>query len=156
MKGKVIQKKESLLDFREEGRKEALEVNAMQAHGKIMGMDTFSWINPNMDQLSSVLTSFPFRIIWISTLQQFKKCIAIEPSLSKSIETIILHNTAKSKINEVAFFSIKNIISVQSSEEALQLMSALRKKNCVFLFSTEGNHAQKDRKEFEKFIDRYR
>ena len=78
MEKKEIQKrKEDLLELRNEGRKEALAINAMRAHGKIVGMDTFSWINPNIDQLTSVLSSFPFRIIWIAN--------------SKTIETLLKH-----------------------------------------------------------------
>ncbi len=157
MERKIIQKnKENLLELRREGKKDALAINAMQAHGKIMGMDTFSWINPNMDQLSSALASFPFRIIWISTQQQLKKCLAIETTLSKNIETIILHDKTTSELNEIDFFSIKNIIAVENTKEALQLLSAVRKEKCAFLFSTEGHTAQNDKQEFEKFIARYK
>jgi len=157
MERKIIQKnKENLLELRKEGKKEAFAINAMQAHGKIMGMDTFSWINPNMDQLSSTLTSFPFRIIWISTQQQLKNCLAIEKTLSKNIETIILHDKTTSEFNENDFFSIKNIIAVQNTKEALQLLSAVKKEKCAFLFSSEGSNAKNDKQEFEKFIARYR
>lgn len=152
----IIEKNKELLELRKEGRKEAFATNAMQAHGKIMGMDTFSWVNPNMDQLSSALISFPFQIIWISTHQQLKKSLAIEPSLSKSIETVILHNVTKSEIKDTELSLTKNVMSVSTTKEALQLASTLKKEKCVFLFSTEGNTAKEDKEEFEKFIARYK
>ncbi len=157
MKKRIIQKKEkNLLELRHEGKKEALEINAMKAHGKIMGMDAFSWVNPNMDQLTSALSTFPFRIIWVATFQQLKNCLSIEPNLSIKMETVIIHNTTKNEVSEEDFFRINNILKVKTAKDALQMVNALKKEKCVFLFSTEGKNAKDDKKEFEKFIARYR
>ena len=157
MEKKEIQKrKEDLLELRNEGRKEAFAINAMRAHGKIVGMDTFSWINPNIDQLTSVLSSFPFRIIWIATQKQLRHCLDIQPSISKNIETVIIHDTNISDLNEEEFFNIKNIITVSNTKEALQLINTVRKGKCAFLYSTEGNNAKQDKEEFEQFIARFR
>ncbi len=157
MEKKIINdKKEQLLSLRAKGKKEALAINAMQAYGKIMGMDTFLWVNPNIDQLATVLASFPFQIIWVATQRQFNNCLNIDSNLSKKIETIVIHDKKQSGVNEASFFDIKNILVVPNSKEALLLMNTLKKEKCAFLFSTEGENAREDKIEFEQFIARYR
>ena len=39
----------------------------MNAHGKVMGMDTFSWVNPQIDALASALESFTFNILLVGS-----------------------------------------------------------------------------------------
>ena len=60
VKKKTIE--EQLLQSRGAGLKDAIQINTMNAHGKVMGMDTFSWVNPQIDALASALESFPFTI----------------------------------------------------------------------------------------------
>ena len=69
-KKEIVNSSEQLLQAREQGLKQAQQVDTMQAHGKILGMDTFSWMNPHVDMLATLLASFPFSILWIGTQRQ--------------------------------------------------------------------------------------
>ena len=85
-----------------------------------------------------------------------RHCLNIQPSLSEKIETVIVHDKKSSDVNEEEFFNIKNIITVSNTKEALQLITAVRKGKCAFLYSTEGNNAKQDKEEFEQFIAQFR
>ncbi|MBL1281403.1 MAG: hypothetical protein COA33_014085 [Fluviicola sp.] len=147
-----ITTEEQLLRSREEGLQDALQVNAMCAHGKILGMDTFSWINPQMDALSSALQSLPFDIVWVGNHEQIINCLDIQPELAKSIETIIVHDNPILNLKKETLDKIKNIVCLEGVSHALELIKAMKKEKCAFLFTTMGANAKKDKEEFEHYI----
>ena len=53
----------SILQARKEGLLKASDTT-MNSHGKLWGMDVFSWINPNPVVLSATMESFPFPILF--------------------------------------------------------------------------------------------
>ena len=40
-------------------------VSSLRSHGKLFGMDAFSWHNPNISVLAKTIESFPFKTIWL-------------------------------------------------------------------------------------------
>ncbi len=147
---------DQLLQLREQSRQEALLVNAMNAHGKIMGMDCFSWMNPQVDALASVIESLPFQIIWVAQHDQIKTCINTYPNLTESIDTLIvtddvLLNLDRERLNEVA-----NIACVEGVDNALELLKTLKKEKAVFLFTSGGKKVQQDKHVFEQFISLFK
>ena len=143
---------EQLLHSREEGLKDALQINSMCAHGKILGMDTFSWINPQIDNLASALSSFPFDIIWLGSHSHFQDCLKIEPELSKLIQTIIIHDNPELNFDAKHMNDIQNVICLEGINASLELIKTMKKEKCVFFFSTTGENAQNDKIQFEDFI----
>ena len=143
---------DKLLQSREQGLQEAIQVNSMRAHGKVLGMDTFSWANPQIDALASALTSFPFPIIWIGCEKQIKECLNNYPELSNAIETLLIQNTSELNLDQTVMKNVKNIVCIEGTKYALELMKTMKKEKCVFLFTTEGQEAKNDKKEFEQFI----
>jgi len=61
---KQIGAEESLLKARVEGMHQ-LEKGSLRPHGKLWGMDVFSWYNPMRFELENVLSSFPSPVLWL-------------------------------------------------------------------------------------------
>ena len=147
---------EQLLHSRSAGLKDAIQINTMNAHGKVLGMDTFSWVNPQMDALASALESFPFTILWVGSKKQVDDCLKNYKSLIDSIDTIIIHDFAEMTVGQKVFENIKNIGCVKGLKHALPMINALKKEKCAFLFTTEGVNSGADKKEFNSFIELYK
>tara|TARA_B110000305_G_C19443459_1_gene643334 strand:- start:916 stop:1392 length:477 start_codon:yes stop_codon:yes gene_type:complete len=154
VKKKTIE--EQLLQSRGAGLKDAIQINTMNAHGKVMGMDTFSWVNPQIDALASALESFPFTILWVGSKKQVEDCLKNYKSLTDSIDTIIIHDFAEMMVGENVFENIQNIACVEGLKHALPMIYALKKEKCAFLFTTEGANSKAEKKNFYSFIELYK
>jgi hypothetical protein len=155
-KKEIVKSNEQLLQAREEGLKQAQQVNTMQAHGKILGMDTFSWMNPQVDMLATLLSSFPFSILWIGTQQQIEQCLKLYPELSKNIESILIHDTSSLGLNHAALQKINTIACVDGVEYAFEFVKSMKLKKGVLMYTNENETAITDRKAFEEFVQIYR
>ena len=155
-KKEVVNSEEQLLQARKEGLKQAQQVDSMQAHGKVLGMDTFSWMNPQVDMLATLLSSFPFSILWVGTYRQIQSCLKMYPELSENIETILIHNSSSMVLDKTALQKIKTIACVDGMENALDLVKTMRLKKGVFIYTDEHEEALKGKQIFEDFVNQYR
>ena len=149
---KQLSAEEQLLQSRELGLQEALKVNAMSAHGKILGMDTFSWINPNNDVLATVISSFPFPVLWIGNHNQIKSVIEGYPNVVENISTIIVQDRSTINIDRKLLSEITNIMCVEGSQFAIEAVRSLSKDKHAFLFTCDGNEATGQKRVFTDFI----
>ena len=154
MEEKVIKPgtEEQLLQAREEGLQELAKANAMRAHGKVLGMDTFSWISPQLDTLATVLNSFPFAVLWVGSHDQVKTCLENYPELAQKIETIIVHDRTLLNVNRELLHTIKNVACVEGTAAALALTKSMKLKKGVLLYTTNGGNAKDGKEAFELFI----
>lgn len=155
-KKEVVNSEEQLLQARKEGLKQAQQVNSMQAHGKVLGMDTFSWMNPQVDMLATLLSSFPFSILWVGTYEQIQNCLKMYPELSGDIEAILIHNSSSMVLDKTALQKIKTIACVDGMENALDLVKTMKLKKGVFIYTDENEEALKGKQIFEDFVNQYR
>jgi len=155
-KKEIVNSEEQLLQARKEGLKQAQQVDSMQAHGKILGMDTFSWMNPQTDMLATLLSSFPFLILWVGTLEQIQNCLKLYPELSGNIETILIHNSSSMVLNKTALEKINTIACVDGMEHALDFVKTMKLKKGVFIYTDEKEGALKGKQIFEDFVNQYR
>lgn len=144
----------SLDDLRKEGLKEIRSREVMQAHGKFLWMDTFSWLNPKFDVLSKVLSSFPFKVIWIGTNEQMRCALKYYPEVLDSIETAIVYDQGNIKFEHEALINIKNIVGAGDLESVWKLVGAMQEKKRVLFFTAEGEEGQDHIEEFKAFIGR--
>ena len=47
----------------------------LKSHGKLFGMDAFSWLNPNISVLEKTIESFPFHTVWIGNAAEINAYI---------------------------------------------------------------------------------
>jgi len=155
-KKEIVNSSEQLLQARENGLKQVQQVDAMQAHGKILGMDTFSWMNPHVDMLATLLESFPFSVLWIGTRQQIEKCLELYPELNENIETILIHDDSTMMGGKSVLKNIKTIACVEGVENAFEFVKTMKLKKGVLMYTNENQTAVSDRKIFEEFVQMYR
>jgi hypothetical protein len=153
-KKQIISTENELLKARSEGLARAKEIHTMQAHGKYELMDVFSWINPQFDMLATVLTSFPYPVIWIATQKQAKCALTYYPEVQDNIESIIVHDEGYIKLKGEIISDISNIILVGDFESAIKSMQAMKRPKRILLYTSEGETAESDQRDFQNYIDR--
>lgn len=154
MKQKVDQlsTEQQLLQARERGLQEASEVHAMRAHGKVLGMDAFSWNNPEIDNLIMVINSFPFAVNWVGPHDQIKKCLEVSPELTFNIQSIIIYDRTSLQLDRDTLSTIPNVACLEGTEDALSLLKAMHRQKNIFLFTTGIDH-EKSKAVFNAFIE---
>ncbi len=155
-KKEIVKNSEQLLQAREQSLKQARQVDSMQAHGKILGMDTFSWMNPQVDMLATLLSSFPFSILWVGTHSQIEQCLRLYPEISGNVETILIHDTSSLELNKSALEKINSIACVKGADHAFEFVKSMKIKKGVLIYTNEKETAIADSQAFEKFVQTYR
>ena len=155
-KVKHISTEEQLLQARERGLQEAAEVNSMNAHGKVFNMDTFSWINPSLDTLATVITSFPFATHWIAPHDQVKACLETYPEMADTIESLILYDRPLLNVNRDLLNAIPNIVCIEGIIEAFEIQKAMPRRKGALLFTTDKKGSIEYKQQFEQFIAEHR
>jgi hypothetical protein len=154
--GTKLSIEEQLLEARERGIQEALQVNAMCAHGKVLGMDTFSWINPQVDMLATVIESLPFNIIWIGNHAQIKTCLETHPDTINTIHTLIVQDDTSLNVDRTSLEAIQSVTCVKGTQVALEFVKPIKQQKSAFLFTAEGPTAKAQKDMFEQFISRFK
>lgn len=153
MNKKLTTKKQtSLVELRNEGLRDIRSREVMQAHGKFLWMDTFSWFSPKFDVLAKVLTSFPFNVIWIGTHDQMRCALKYYPEVLEGLETAIVYDQANIKFQDEALVNIKNIVGVGDLENVWKIIGSLQEKKRVLFFTSEGENGIDQIEEFKAFI----
>lgn len=148
---KQLQTEEQLLQARERGLREAGEIHVMKAHGKVLGMDTFSWVNPDLVTLAKVIDSFPFAVHWMGSHDQILQCIDAHPEVLDSVQSIVIYDRADTNIDHHLLNQVHNIACIEGTSEALELLIAMQRGKSVFLFTS--THLSEERnKQFEAFL----
>lgn len=155
-KTKNINVEEQLLQLRKDGLQTATQINAMNAHGKILGMDTFSWINPQIDALASALKSFPFKVIWVGNSQEIENCLHLFPDSTNSIDTVIIQDKAELNLGKESFWNISSIFCLEHSQESLNLLKNVKKEKSIFLYTTSGKKTSENKSIFNEFISLFK
>ena len=133
-----------LLEARNEGLKNMKE-SSLRPHGKLWGMDTFSWYRPNVNLLSNTLHAFPFPIIWIGNSVDINTTLEEDPSVCFQLKTIITFDNAQICVPIDALNKIENIVNVESLNNAFIMLKSFKLKNAVLLFSASGENWSKDK-----------
>jgi hypothetical protein len=133
---KNISIEEQLLQARERNLQEVSEVQSMKAHGKVLGMDTFSWVNPQLDKLATVIEAYPYPVNWIGSHDKIKQFLDSYPELASKIASVIVYDRALLNVPTNTLNKIQNVACVAGTEEALRIAEALRKEKTVLLFTS--------------------
>ena len=152
----VVSSEEQLLDARKKGLNEAQQVNAMQVHGKVLGMDSFSWVNPQIDMLATFLTSFPFSMVWAGSHDQIKWCLEQFPELASKMESVIVCDRTVLDTDSTILEKLSNVICTEGTEHALEFVKTLKAAKGGFLFTTSGGNANDEIELFNQFIRLYK
>lgn len=144
---------EQLHEARKRGLKQAAEVHAMKAHGKVLGLDTFSWIRPQVDLLATVLVSFPFPVFWVCSKTQAEALFHLYPEVSESVIGLIVYDDAEMTFDPAVIHQIPRVICFNGLSESLRLLSSIQKEKNILLFTTEGPNREDFYQTFSQFIE---
>ena len=89
----------------------------LQSHGKFLGMDAFSWPQPNMAVLDKTIESFPFRTIWLGNASEVNQYIDTYDNQGDKVEQYIIYNVQKDIVKKQEH--IKYTGSVSSAIQSL-------------------------------------
>ena len=145
----IAQIENSILQARKEGILKASDTT-MNSHGKLWGMDVFSWINPNPVVLSATMESFPFPILWIASQDEFKETLTQADSLSDKIHYALLLNDDVQLENKL--ISTKTS-SVSNMNEAFESINELKIKPSILLFTYSRSDWEYQRRRFIDYLE---
>lgn len=142
----------SLVDFRKEGLDDIRSRESMQSLGKYAGMDAFSWVNPNFETLASVISSFPFKVIWLGTHEQLRCALKYYPEVLDNIESAVVYDSGSIAFDDDSLVNIPNLVGVESLGEALLLVEPLKASKRILFFTSEGENQVAQAEQFKSFI----
>jgi len=141
-----------LLQARKEGLERARSLDAMQALGKWKDMDVFAWANPHFDALSTVISSFPFPVIWVGKQSQIKCAVKYYPEILDTIETVVICDQGSVKMSGEAIFNLEKVAATGDLDSAMKIVASFDDARRVFLFTTEGDTSLSDLNKFQAYI----
>lgn len=140
-----------LMEARNEGLKNMKE-SSLRPHGKLWGMDTFSWYQPNVNLVANTLHAFPFPIVWIGNSEDINNTILEDSSVCFQLKTVIVFDSSQLNVPVDSLEKIQNIVGVESLQDAFKMLKSLKIKNAVLLFSASGENWRENKELFEDFL----
>jgi hypothetical protein len=141
----IAQIENSILQARKEGLLKAGD-STMQSHGKLWGMDVFSWINPKPAVLAATMDSFPFPIFWISSSLERNEVLEVNVELMAKIHFSIIVDS------ENLLNGSNNIVSVTTLKEAFDQINSLKIKPSILLFTYSKSDWEYQKNRFSDYL----
>lgn len=138
-----------------EARQEALsqfKEGTIRPHGKLWGMDVFSWANPNPELVASTIDSFPFPVTWIGEKELFDWVAVNHPEIWDTIESVVAYNSPGLYLTEEHYKKIQTVVGAQNVQDALTLFNGIHGKSGVLLFTSSGLEWERINNEFTAFV----
>ncbi|MFK7786565.1 MAG: hypothetical protein AB8B56_15705 [Crocinitomicaceae bacterium] len=146
---------EQLKQARKAGLEEVKTNQALCPHGKVAGMDVFSWVNPDMEALNSMIASMPYKVIWAATTQQARKLWELNGGGLKSIETLVVYNSGQVH-TEKWFSSFENVLCVKGADHALMMVDKVRKEQRAFIWTLPQDNWTEIKTELENHLETWK
>ncbi len=140
-----------LLQAREESLKK-MNQTSIRPHGKLWGMDVFSWYAPSTELLANTLHTFPFPIVWLGNYETVNATLNLDETLTANIDTLLFHDSSKLHLSVTNWLGLKNIAAVKNLEDALKLLPSFKRKNAVLFFTANGGNWEDAKREFDNFL----
>lgn len=61
----------------------------IRAHGKLKGLDVFSWMQPDQQALVNFMTAIPTSIVWVGNPAEIEAVLAGHPELLNKFQSIL-------------------------------------------------------------------
>jgi hypothetical protein len=140
-----------LLEARKESLKQ-LNSTAMRPHGKLWGMDVFSWFHPEAELVANTLHSFPFPVIWIANGDDIIAALHEEELVVNNLHALIAYDSSIFDLENSWLKNINIVAGTASISEAFQLLNVFKAPHKVLLFTASGANWEEDKQSFEEFL----
>lgn len=142
---------ERLLDARRQSLKEA-NSTSIRPHGKLWGMDVFSWFNADAEMISNTLHAFPFPVIWVGNKKDIMEAVNSDESLFSNLHGIIIYDGSVFEMGDDLLSKFTNCVGTNSLEEACGMIHLLKAPHKVLLFTSNGEYWEENKFKFEQFL----
>ncbi len=136
-KEKIVTSEEQLVQLRKESLRNATEVNSIRAHGKVMGKELFTWKQPNVDQIASMLKNFPFDVTWITTPKEVTRFYKFYSKDNFPIREIIVFGINDNMLNRKQVPNDILLMSTNTINDALNLFQSTYGKTVLISVDKE-------------------
>jgi hypothetical protein len=151
-KQRTISAEELLLGARKESLSR-INQTALRSHGKLWGMDVFSWIHPNMSTIGTTINSFPFSVSWVGNAHDLTKALETQPELTEKLSAVLMFDNTVFALKNEYLNSIKNCVGTSSVEEAMRMVKIAAQPQSILLFTASGENAEAAKIEFENTLN---
>ena len=146
-----LQSNGQLLEAREQGLKNR-EVGSLRSHGKLWGMDVFSWYKPTMFELENTLSSFPSPIFWLANQEDVLNLLKEGNAWKSNVELICTYDKAGFNLPNDLLDDVKTILGAAKIEDALSLFKSIHHNKGILLFTSSGENWSEYKNGFESFL----
>jgi hypothetical protein len=140
-----------LVQFRQQ-QMEEIPVGMLRTHGKLWGMDVFSWNKPNLHELENTLMSFPAPITWFANKSDAERLLTSDKKWLSKINLLCTHDGAGLFLENQVLDQIQTVSGAKDMDDLLQLLPSLTSKNGVLLFTFSGDDWKASSKLFHEFL----
>ena len=151
-KQRIISAEELLLGARKESLSR-INQSSLRSHGKLWGMDVFSWINPNMSTIGTTINSFPFSVRWVGNAHDLISVLESQPELIHKLSAALMFDNSVFTLKNEHLLGIENCVGTTSVEEALRMTKIAAKPQSILLFTASGDNAEDAKNEFERTLN---
>lgn len=140
---------EGLVNARAEGL-EHIEKGSLRPHGKLWGMDVFSWYNPVAFELENTLLSFPAPILWLGNHIDIQQLFAENGSQLTNVKLVCVHDATTVEIADGHV--LEEIHAKADVKMTFELIRTVKRNTGILLFTASGKNWKVSKEEFEYFL----
>ncbi len=145
----TVQPAQQLAEARAENLKQVASTS-LRPHGKMWGMDVFSWHNPLADDLLILFQSFPAPITWIGNQSMLETVFAEEVNLRTNLSVVCTHDQIDLNLKNGEYLDA--VLGANEVKSAFEMVKMRKQQNGILLFTTSGSGGPNQRNEFENYL----
>ena len=140
-----------LLDFRQESLKR-MNSTTMRSHGKLWGMDVFSWFLPDPELIANTLTAFPFQVIWLANEEDIIRTINEDNGVIQNLHAVICFDNHIFSLTDRLLGQVKQVFGTNDLNDAFEFFQMLQGAQRVLLFTSSSRNWEDDKISFENYL----
>ena len=106
----------------------------IRAHGKLKGMDVFSWMQPDQQALANFMTAMPSSILWVANPAEIEAVLTDHPEILNKFQCILSYGENRTG------FMLEN--EFEDIQEVLNALMPELKSTGTLLFTCTENDSE--------------
>lgn len=153
MKDKLkINIEDRLLETRRESLHQ-MNTTSMRSHGKLWGMDVFTWSNPNPEIIANTLQSFHFPVIWVGNGSDIVNALEKQELVLNNLQAVVSYDTNVFNFDKSWLNGIPNCAGTQTLTDAYHFLKMFKAPQTILMFTSSGDNWSENAKDFENFLN---
>jgi hypothetical protein len=150
-KQRTLSREELLLGARKESLSR-INQTSLRSHGKLWGMDVFSWIHPNVTTLNTTIISFPFPVKWVANKVDVVNALDQQSDLCAKVAAVFLFDSSVFSLKDEHVLNLKYCVGTTCVTEAMSMVKIADESPSILLFTASGDSAESANIEFEQIL----